>query len=97
MRRVDAQVVQDRRRQVGGRDRLVGDVAAVVVGRAVDLPAADAAAGQQRREGVRPVVAAGLLRVGALRELAQLRRAAELADRDDERRLQQARARAGRR
>ena len=87
---IDAEVVQDRRRQVGRRDRVVGHVAAVAGRRAVDLPAAHAAAGQQRGEGVRPVVAAGLLRVRALRELAELRRAAELADRDDQRRLQQA-------
>src|SRR5205823_6451067 len=89
-REVDAQVVQHRGRQVGGGDGVVLDVAAVAAGGPVDLPAADAAAGQKRREGVRPVVAAGLAGVAALGELAQLRRPAELADGDDQRRLEQA-------
>ena len=42
-------MVEDRRREVGGRDGVVLDVAAELVGRAVDLAAADAAAGQERR------------------------------------------------
>ena len=78
---VDAQVVQDRRGQVGRRHGPVRDIPPVAGRGAVDLPAADPAAGQQGREGMGSVVAAAGLRVGALGELAQARRPPELAHR----------------
>ena len=53
--------------QIRGRDEQVGHVAAVASGGAVDVAATDAAAGQQRRERMRPMVAK-VLRVAALRE-----------------------------
>src|SRR5262249_7071270 len=65
---VNAQVVEHGGRQVGRRYLAVPDVAGVTGGRAVDLPAGHAAAGQQGGEGVRPVVAAAALRIAALGE-----------------------------
>ena len=45
--RVYAEVVEDGGGEVGGGDRLFFDVAAVLVGAAVDLAAADAAADEE--------------------------------------------------
>src|SRR5439155_17575254 len=82
LREVDAEVVQDGRRQVGRADGPVADVAAVARCRTVDLSAADSSTREQGREGVRPTIAPSLLRVVALREPSHLRRLSELAERD---------------
>ena len=55
-----AQAVEDRGRQVFGPDAPLARVAADLVRRAVDLAAADAAAGQGDREDRAPVVAAAV-------------------------------------
>ena len=79
---VDAEQVQHRRVQVVDLDLVLDGVVAVLVGRAVDRAALDAAAGQPDGEAERVVVAA----VGALGE----RRPAELAAPDDQRLVEQA-------
>src|SRR5581483_5455672 len=66
------------------------DVTAVAAGHAIDLPTAHAAAGQQGRESVRPMIAAGFSRVAALGKLSQLRCTAELTHRHYQCPLQQA-------
>src|SRR4051812_25156945 len=57
--RVDAQGAVDRREQVALRDGQVLDVLAVGIGGAVDLPALDAATGQDDGPAADEVVAAG--------------------------------------
>ena len=81
--RINAEVCEHRGGEVGGGNGFVGDIGPQPVGRAEDVPARSAAASDQRGEDVRPVIAAGLLRRGVLCELADLRRASELAERDD--------------
>src|SRR5262245_32517630 len=87
---VDTQMMENSRCQVGGCHRLVGDVAGVAGGSAVNLTATHPAACQECRESVRPMVPACLLRVAALRELTHLRSAPKLAHGNHQRRLQQA-------
>src|SRR3954454_17191514 len=74
---VDAEVPVGGRQQVLGGERPLLGILALAVGGADDLAGAQAAAGQQRRHGVGPVVAA-YAAVG----LADLRSAAELAGGD---------------
>src|SRR5947209_2479579 len=57
--RVDAQPAVHGREQVGGAQWPADGVLGPGVGRADDLPGAQAAAGEQHRERVAPVVAAG--------------------------------------
>jgi len=54
---VDAEQMQHRRVQVVDVDAILGDVVAEVVGRAVGIAGADAAAGQPEREAARMMVA----------------------------------------
>ena len=85
--------VVDRGQQLAGMDRVGQRGRAGLVGLAVDVAAANAGAGEDGRVAVRPVVAA----VGAVAVArgadALLRAAAELADGDDQRLVQAARAR----
>ena len=76
---VQAQQVEDRGVEVVDVDAVLGDVDAVLVGRAVDDPAFDAAAGQPGRERLVVVLAA----VGPA--LLVVRGAAELGGPDDQR------------
>ena len=88
---VEAQEVQNRGVQVVDVDAVLDGLEAEVVGRAVDVAAAHAAAGQPHREAVVIVVAAvDLAGVRALLRQFDRRRAAELAAPDDERFVQQA-------
>ena len=88
--RVDAEGVVDRGQQLAGVDGVVERGGAGLVRLAVDVAAADAGAGDDGRVAVRPVVAA----VGAVAVArgadALLRAAAELADGDDQRLVEQA-------
>ena len=74
-----------RRQQILGRHRAVLDLARLAVGRADDAAAGDAAAGKNRRVGLRPVIATAPVHVRG-----ELRRAAMLADADDQRLVEQA-------
>src|SRR5947208_13331525 len=56
---VEPQGGEERGRDVGGGDRLVEDFGGLLIGAAIDFTAADASAGQEDGEGVRPVVATG--------------------------------------
>src|SRR4051812_23207003 len=76
--RVNTEVMENGRRQVGGGHRAVLDESAVGRCLPVDLSPADAAAGKERGLGIGPMVTAGLPRVVALCELPQLRSAAKL-------------------
>src|SRR5207237_734218 len=78
--RIDAQAVVEGSGEVAGGDRVGGGVGAVRRAGAEDLPAADAAAREQRAEDVRPVVPPA---VGV-----ELRRATELAHHDYQRLVQ---------
>ena len=78
----DAEQVEDRRRQVLGLDLVGAGVGAQGVAGAIHLGRPDACAGQGEAEDVAPVVAAALA--------VDLRRAAELADGDDQRLVEQA-------
>ena len=73
---VDAERLEHRRVQVGDGLLVLRLLAAFGVGLADDQAAADAAAGEGDAEAVRPVVAAA--------ERVELRRAAELADAEDD-------------
>src|SRR5262249_6930000 len=85
---VQAEQVQQRGVEVVDVDGVAGDAPADVVGGAVDVAAADAAAGQPDGEGEGVVVAAGHVGVAAA-VLAQ-RRAAELRQPQHQRRVEQA-------
>ena len=74
---IDAQQVQHRRGQIGGSHRAVGRVRAQAVRRAVDRSSTDAGSGQDQRGDLRSMVSAGVR--------IDLRRAAELAHRDEQR------------
>src|SRR5205823_3751342 len=54
---VDAKTVINGRREIGGADAVLGGIAGVRIGGAVNAPTADATAREQRRIAVRPVVA----------------------------------------
>ena len=90
VRGVDAQGVEDRRAEVVGADGIAGRIGGPAVGGAEDVTAADAGSGQDGRVTVRPVLAAA---VG----LGDPGRAAELADPDDQRLVEQAARARGRR
>ena len=77
----DAKQVEDRRGEIGRRHRLLGGISPPTVGSAIDRAAADAAAGQQHRLHVRPVVSAGVL--------IDLGRPAKLTHAHDERVVEQ--------
>ena len=79
---VEAEPPVDRGGQVGGGDRVGGGVGAVAVAGAVDVAPLDAAAGEHGRVAVGPVVAAGVA--------VDPGRPAELAERDDQGRVEQA-------
>ncbi len=79
--RIDAQHAVDRRGHVGRADWLGRHLGSLFVGRADQLAPLHAGAGEQQRRGLLPVVAAGVF--------VDLRRAAEFAETDDERILQQ--------
>ena len=85
--RVDAQQMIHRRQQILGRDRTVFHFGRAAVGRADDAAAGDAAAGKNRRVRLRPMIASAPLDVRG-----ELRRAAMLADADDQRLVEQAAA-----
>ena len=88
---VEAEQVQDRGVQVVDVDRVLDGLEAELVGRAVDVAALDAAAGQPHREAVVVVVAAvDLAGVGARVRQLDRRRAAELAAPDHQRVVEQA-------
>jgi hypothetical protein len=59
LRRVNAHLIENRCRQVGGGDRLLDQITAVLFRSSVDFPAAYSATGQERGKGVLPMVAAG--------------------------------------
>src|SRR5262249_35005143 len=86
---VQAQEVQDGRVPVGDADRTLGGGVADLVGAAVARAALDPGAGHPDREAARAVVAAGVGRVAAGRELRD-RQPTELAAPDDQRVLEQA-------
>ena len=79
---VDAEGVENRGADVIGADRVAGRIGGPSVGGAVDGPAADAGAGQDGAIAVRPVLAAGVA-------ASDVRLAAELADPDDQRLVEQ--------
>src|SRR5207248_1442529 len=80
--RIEAEEVVDRREEVLGAHRAIADGDPAVVRGADGLPAADAGAGQERLEDVRPMIAAGAL--------VHLGRASELAHCHNEGAIQQA-------
>src|SRR6516225_1310868 len=71
---IDAEMVQDGRRQIGRCHWFIADIAGVGRGLAVNLAAANAGAGEEGSEGMGPVIAAAILRIAALGEHAETRR-----------------------
>src|SRR5262245_17429378 len=86
---VDAHRVIHRLRDILRRNLLIRRIRGDLVGRAVRLPAADAAAGGEDGLAVRPVIAACALAAAGAR-IAELWRAAHLAVYQHQRRVQQA-------
>src|SRR5439155_13432779 len=85
LRVVDAQDRADGGHEVLDADGTIAHLGAVAVGRADGLAALDAAADQYTAPGLRPVVATASILADV-----DLRRAAELAHPDDQRRVEQA-------
>ena len=82
---IDAEAVVNRGEKLARMDRIRQRGRSGLVGLAVDMPAANAGAGDDGRVAIRPVVAAvGTVAVARGAD-ALLRAAAELADRHDQR------------
>lgn len=84
--RIDTEAVIDRGGEIFGRSRIVGGIRGEAVARTVNDAAANAAAGEHRRETTRPVITTVAARTrSADNPLADARRATHLARPDDER------------